>query len=116
MRAQSRSHYIRWVMVVAAVVLVCLVPATVACLGYLVPTLAGLFRRRTPPRAPTHTFAILVPAHNEELTLPAALQSLAVLDYPPELMRVCVVADNCTDGTASVAREAGSECIERNDS
>ncbi len=102
-------------MVVTAVVLVCLVPATVACLGYLVPTLAGLFRRRTRARAPTHTFAILVPAHNEEHTLPAALQSLAVLDYPPELVRVCVVADNCTDGTASVARAAGAECIERAD-
>ena len=34
---------------------------------------------------------------------------------PPELVRVCVVADNCTDGTATVARAAGAECIERND-
>ncbi len=102
-------------MVVAAVVLACLVPATAAGLGYLVPTLAGLFRRRPTPRAPTHTFTILVPAHDEEHTLPAALQSLAVLDYPPELVRVCVVADNCTDDTAAVALATGAECLVRSD-
>jgi cellulose synthase/poly-beta-1,6-N-acetylglucosamine synthase-like glycosyltransferase len=105
----------RWVMVGTAVALACLVPATVACLGYLVPTLAGRFRRRASPRPPAHTFAVLVPAHNEEHTLPAALRSLAALDYPPELVPVCVVADNCTDGTAAVARAAGAECIERTD-
>lgn len=103
-------------MVVAAVVLACLVPATVACLGYLVPALAGRLRRRTRPRVPTHTFAILVPAHNEEHTLPTALQSLAVLDYPAEMVRVCVIADNCTDGTAAAARAVGAECLERRDS
>ena len=102
-------------MVVPAVVLACLVPATVAGLGYLVPTLAGLFRRHTPARTPTHTFAVLIPAHNEEHTLPAALRSLMVLDYPPELVRVYVVADNCTDGTAEVARAAGAECVVRAD-
>src|SRR5688572_10222099 len=89
----ASSLFSRWVMVVAAVVLACLVPATAAGLGYLVPTLAGLFRRPRPPRAPTHTFAVLVPAHDEEHTLPAALRSLAALDYPPGLVRVCVVAD-----------------------
>ena len=111
----SLLTYARWVMVVAAVVLACLVPATVAGLGYLVPTLAGLFRRREPSCVPTHTFAILIPAHNEEHTLPAALQSLAVLDYPAEMVRVCVVADNCTDETASIARAAGAECLVRTD-
>ena len=102
-------------MVAAAVTLACLVPATVACLGYLVPTLAGLRRRRAVPRAPTHTFAILVPAHDEEQTLPATLRSLAKLAYPRDRVRVCVVADNCTDGTAAAARAAGADCVERHD-
>jgi cellulose synthase/poly-beta-1,6-N-acetylglucosamine synthase-like glycosyltransferase len=100
-------------MVALAVVL--LVPATVACLGYLVPVLAGRWPRRQRARTPTHAFAVLVPAHNEEHTLPATLRSLAVLDYPPELVRVCVVADNCTDHTAAVARVTGAECVERTD-
>jgi cellulose synthase/poly-beta-1,6-N-acetylglucosamine synthase-like glycosyltransferase len=102
-------------MVAAAVVLACLVPATVAGLSYLVPTFAGLFRRRTQFRAPTHTFAILVPAHNEECTLPTALQSLAELDYPTDMVRVYVIADNCTDGTATIAHAAGVDCLSRND-
>ncbi|MBP3955223.1 glycosyltransferase [Gemmata sp. G18] len=102
-------------MVATTGLLACLVLATVACLGYLVPTLAGLWRRRERSRAPTNTFTILVPAHNEEHALPRTLRSLAILDYPQELVRVCVVADNCTDGTATVAREAGVTCFVRLD-
>ncbi|MBN9118356.1 MAG: glycosyltransferase [Planctomycetes bacterium] len=102
-------------MVSAAVVLACLVPATAACLGYLVPTLAARVRRRTRARVPTHAFTVLVPAHNEEHALPAALRSLAALDYPAQMVRVCVVADNCTDGTAAIARAAGAECLVRCD-
>jgi cellulose synthase/poly-beta-1,6-N-acetylglucosamine synthase-like glycosyltransferase len=38
------------------------------------------------------------------------------MDYPNESRRIVVIADNSTDGTASLAREAGAECIERFDS
>ena len=93
-----------------------LVAATAGVLALAVPTLAGLRpRRRMPSAAPHHTFAILIPAHNEETTLPAALRSVAALDYPPDRVRVCVVADNCTDGTAAVARAAGVTCLVRDD-
>ncbi len=103
-------------MVATAAALVLLAVATAACLGLLVPTLAGLFppRRRGRPR-PTTTFAVLIPAHDEEAGLPATLRSLAAQDYPPELVRVVVVADNCTDGTARVARQAGAVCVVRDD-
>ena len=102
-------------MIGAVAVLAGLVPATAAALGYLVPTLAGRFGRKPNRRTPTHRFTILVPAHNEETNLPAALSSLAALDYPTDLLRVCVVADNCTDNTASVARARGVDCVERHD-
>jgi GT2 family glycosyltransferase len=93
-----------------------LVAATAGVLALVIPTLAGLLPRRRPPcSAPRHTFAILIPAHNEETTLPAALRSVAALDYPPDRVRVCVVADNCTDGTAAVARAAGVTCLVRDD-
>jgi cellulose synthase/poly-beta-1,6-N-acetylglucosamine synthase-like glycosyltransferase len=101
-------------MVATIVAWALLVVATAACLAVLVPTFASLFPRRVrTPAVPSHTFAILIPAHNEETTLPATLESLAVLDYPPELVRVYVVADNCTDGTAVVAWEAGARCVAR---
>lgn len=102
-------------MVADAVALAGLVPATLAGAGLFALTAAGLRPRRAKARAPSHTFTVLVPAHNEERTLPAALESLATLDYPPELVRVCVVADNCTDDTANVARAFGADVIERTD-
>ena len=53
---------------------------------------------------------VLVPAHNEEAGLPAALDSLWQQTRRPD--RVIVVADNCTDGTAAVARANGAEVFE----
>lgn len=53
---------------------------------------------------------VLVPAHNEEGSLPAALASLRQQTRRPD--RVVVVADNCTDGTVEVARAAGAEVFE----
>lgn len=52
-------------------------------------------------------FAMLIPAHNEEGILCTLLESLAKLDYPKECYSVYVVADNCTDRTAEIARSTG---------
>lgn len=49
----------------------------------------------------------LLPAHNEEATLAAAVDSLYGQTSPPD--RVVVIADNCTDGTEEVARSLGAE-------
>lgn len=53
---------------------------------------------------------VLVPAHNEEVSLPATLDSLAAQTRLPE--RVIVVADNCTDRTVEIATERGYEVYE----
>jgi cellulose synthase/poly-beta-1,6-N-acetylglucosamine synthase-like glycosyltransferase len=66
-----------------------------------------------PSRAPRLLF--LVPAHNEELLITACVRSLLDVDYSAVDRRVIVVADNCTDATARLAREAGAECLERSD-
>ena len=50
---------------------------------------------------------MLVPAHDESLTIAATLQSLWGQTRPPD--KVVVVADNCTDDTAEIAREHGAE-------
>lgn len=100
-------------MLVQIAVVALLFPATFACLFVVVPAFVGLFSPRQRPGRPTHAFAIVIPAHNEQLTLPATLQSLAVLDYPPELVRVFVVADHCTDHTAKVARWGSAVCLAR---
>jgi cellulose synthase/poly-beta-1,6-N-acetylglucosamine synthase-like glycosyltransferase len=56
---------------------------------------------------------VLVPAHDESLGLPATLENIKSQSLPGD--RLLVVADNCLDDTAAVARAAGAEVIERND-
>jgi peptidoglycan/xylan/chitin deacetylase (PgdA/CDA1 family) len=99
-----------------AVCVIFLVPATIACLYYVVfSLLARSFRERGERSSPARTFAVVIPACNEEVTLPNTLKSVFALDYPPEMVRVYVVADNCTDQTSAVARDAGVMCLVRND-
>jgi cellulose synthase/poly-beta-1,6-N-acetylglucosamine synthase-like glycosyltransferase len=56
------------------------------------------------------TVTVLIPAHNEEASLPATLSSLRSQSHTPE--RIVVVADNCTDSTVAIARRAGVDVIE----
>lgn len=68
-----------------------------------------------PPHIPTSRFAIVVPAHDEEKGLGATISSLRGLDYPPGQFDIVVVADNCSDLTAEVAKTSGARCLERFD-
>jgi hypothetical protein len=72
-------------------------------------------RRRGSAGEPETSFAVLIPAHNEEALLGTLLASLNEQRYPHHLYTVCVVADNCTDATAEVARAAGAVVFERSD-
>ncbi|QCB95551.1 glycosyltransferase family 2 protein [Arthrobacter sp. PAMC25564] len=56
------------------------------------------------------TVTVLIPAHNEEASLPSTLESLLAQSHRPD--RIIVVADNCTDSTADAARRAGVEVLE----
>ena len=65
-------------------------------------------------------FVILIPAHNEALTLPTTLQTIKALRYTGNKAEklspiVVVIADNCTDNTAQVAHGAGVIVFERYD-
>ncbi len=62
-----------------------------------------------------HSFALLVAAHNEETVVADIVKSLSELDYPKDKYKIFVVADNCTDKTAFLAREGGAEVLERFD-
>src|SRR5258708_26989340 len=60
-------------------------------------------------------FDVVVPAHNEANGIAATVKDLLSVDYPSAMRRVLVVADNCSDDTASVAAVAGATVLERND-
>ncbi len=57
----------------------------------------------------------MVAARNEETVIAQLIDSIKQQDYPEELIDIFVVADNCTDSTAEVARSLGAVCYERFD-
>ncbi len=85
----------------------------------LISELLCLFRRRHAVRQPAASalprLLFLVPAHNEELLIGQCVRSLLDVDYPSDARRIVVIADNCSDSTATRVREAGAQCLERND-
>lgn len=62
---------------------------------------------------PTKSFAIVIAAHNEEKVIGELLKSIWQLKYPRELFEVFVIADNCTDNTAKIARSLNATVFER---
>ena len=80
-------------------------------------TVAALGRRRRGGDGPTPParFRFVIPAHDEEGNIRSTIASCRSVSYDPALYRVSVIADNCSDGTARVARAAGAEVFERND-
>ena len=90
-------------------------PALAAC-GYLLILTMLSARLPLPPRSTrTLRFDVIVPAHNEASVIGRSLLSLAALDWPAQNVRRIVVADNCSDDTARLARAAGATVIERHD-
>jgi cellulose synthase/poly-beta-1,6-N-acetylglucosamine synthase-like glycosyltransferase len=91
------------------------VPVTLAC-AYLL-TLTLLSGRNAVPAAAAGAvfFDVIVPAHDEAAGITQTVTNLLHLDWPRDRFRVIVIADNCTDTTASKARDAGALVIERTD-
>lgn len=81
----------------------------------LVTAAALVGRRRHVAASRPVRFLIVIPAHDEEESIRSTVESCRAVDYDPALYTVSVIADNCTDGTARVAREAGALVTERND-
>ena len=91
-------------------------PAVAISLYLLLFTLLSS-RLATPHRSSSRRlrFDIIVPAHNEEAAISGVVAGLLKLDWPANGFRVVVVADNCTDSTAALARAAGAYVLERHD-
>ena len=83
----------------------------------LATSLAAIFasRRESPPADPTAKILIVIPAHDEETGVSTTVRSCLESNYPASLFGVTVIADNCTDRTAALAREAGARVVERFD-
>jgi cellulose synthase/poly-beta-1,6-N-acetylglucosamine synthase-like glycosyltransferase len=87
-----------------------------AYLGLIAAAALWGWRRKKAIPARAVRFLFVIPAHDEEESIAATVESCRGVSYDPALYRVVVIADNCTDRTAAAARAAGAETIERTDS
>ena len=94
-----------------------LVVPVVLVTGFFVVEIAVGIRRAPPGRGVAPSLlgraVVVVPAHDEERIISDTLIRLAA--ETQGVAEILLVADNCSDGTASVARERGVEVIERHD-
>jgi len=60
-------------------------------------------------------FAIFIPARNESDVIEQTIKSVQGQNYPKDLFDIYVIADNCTDNTAEIARNAGAIVLEHFD-
>jgi cellulose synthase/poly-beta-1,6-N-acetylglucosamine synthase-like glycosyltransferase len=98
----------------AALAAVLLVPCALLLLQVLMALRSSKDTQLSSPASSLRPrLAVLMPAHNEEGGVGAAIA--AVLGQLAPTDRLLVVADNCSDATAQVARAAGAEVIERAD-
>ena len=96
---------LRWFLLAAEVLIA--VPIVYLCIVSISAILTAKKRKNRDTGSLSINIAILIPAHNEEVILDNLLKSLSALEYPKDRYTVYVVADNCSDGTAELARSTG---------
>ena len=67
--------------------------------------IVGVFKRKTFPKSEEKLrYGIIIPARNEENVVAGLIESVRKCNYPQDKLDVFVIAHNCTDRTAEVAR------------
>lgn len=85
----------------------------VACTLYLAVLCAAAPRHRGLPPLPEDgppkpVWAVVIPAHNEADGIADTIRSALAARWPSDRRKIHVIADNCLDDTAAVARSAGA--------
>lgn len=72
-------------------------------------------KRAEEPEPPLRRYAVLIAARNEAPVIADLIDSIRRQDYPADHIVTFVVADNCSDDTAALARNASAVVYERSD-
>ena len=90
---------------------------TIFWLYQLIVSICSLVKLKDKPilEEKQNRFMAIIPAHNEESVIKNLVESLNKQNYPKELFDIYVIADNCTDATAQIAKTAGAIVYERFD-
>ncbi|MEM7794480.1 MAG: glycosyltransferase family 2 protein [Cyanobacteria bacterium P01_C01_bin.118] len=106
---ESLAVAVNFVEIVLAAALV--LPCAVLLIEVLVAYMGQRLAKRQSPLLINARRAVLMPAHNEAAVIQATLSTLTSQLKVDD--RLVVVADNCTDATAEIARQAGATVLER---
>ena len=82
---------------------------------FIIFAIIGLFAKKKYPKTDTKLkYGIIISARNEDKVIGNLIKSIQKNDYPQDKLQIFVVAHNCTDNTAKIARENGAEVFEYN--
>ncbi|MEG4346527.1 glycosyltransferase family 2 protein [Microcoleus sp. A003_D6] len=98
--------------VLLAIALILLIPVAVLFLECSAAFLSNL-APTDETKEPRPKIAVLIPAYNEAAGIAATISTILPQLTPQD--RLLVIADNCTDATAEIARNCGATAIERQD-
>ncbi len=77
--------------------------------------IVGLFAKKTYPKTDTYNkYGVIIPARNEESVIAGLIESIQKNRYPQDKLQIFVIAHNCTDQTAEIARKMGVTVYEYN--
>lgn len=95
----------------------CVLAIFTVCYSYQLFYVFAVFARKPKDlvASKNHRYAVLVSGRNEALVIGNLIDSINAQNYPSELIDTFIIADNCTDNTAEVAREHGAIVFERDD-
>lgn len=99
----------------AGILVALTLPGSLALLTLSVAALLPLWQTAKPDRPERGRLALLVPAHNEAVNIETTVRNLVEAASADGAADVVVIADNCTDDTAMLARVFGARVIERFD-
>ena len=89
---------------------------TLIVLHFAIIAIAGIFTKKKYPESNVfNRYGCIIPARNEENTVADLITSIRKTKYPQDKLDIFVIAHNCTDNTAKIAREHGAICYERFD-
>ena len=89
----------------------CLFMAAYGLYFGVISVCALLKQKKLPQPKQQLRFAVLAAARNEETCIAGLIESIKSQDYPPELVDIYVIPNNCTDNTAQAATSAGAKII-----
>ncbi|MBO5287602.1 MAG: glycosyltransferase family 2 protein [Clostridia bacterium] len=90
---------------------------SVIAIHFVIFAIVGVFKKKRYPVSERKLkYGVVIPTRNEEAVIGNLIESIRKNNYPQENIQIFVIAHNCTDDTAKIARELGETVYEYNNS